>query len=234
MIFDTRFMSSRNVERLESVHDKQTDLYVEAPLVMVLHMSASTVRIHRLNILSTSVTLLLSRFSALTTSVTHAELLSFWRGHRQRTGPRETPRYDLFTTRVSVPVVKRREFVISLDLQSRPSTTRTGGDRLTLLYVYTITVYYMHGYMIACLSTRTRSPSSFHPSPSTLLPKLFFFCPHVPTYMVLPRSQGCFQQLIISKAAPRSFHTSASRALGGQQEYHIACLLCCPCRGLND
>ena len=41
--------------------------------MMVLHMSASTVHVHRLNILNKSVSLHVSRVCALTTFVTHLE-----------------------------------------------------------------------------------------------------------------------------------------------------------------
>ena len=52
--------------------------------VMILLLSASSVHLHRLNILTTSVTLHLSRVSELTTFVAHVEFLSLWRGHCQR------------------------------------------------------------------------------------------------------------------------------------------------------
>ena len=58
----------------------------EVTVMMVLHMSASTVHIHRLNILITSVTLHVSRVGARATFVVHVECLSLWRGHCQRLG----------------------------------------------------------------------------------------------------------------------------------------------------
>ena len=60
VIFDTQFMSSKKRGAAGiSTQEKpsEEDMNVEGPLVMVLHMSASTVHVHRLNILSTSVTL---------------------------------------------------------------------------------------------------------------------------------------------------------------------------------
>ena len=52
----------------------------------VLHMSESTVHQQRLNILTTPVTLHVSRVSALTEFVAHVEWLSSWRGHCQGMG----------------------------------------------------------------------------------------------------------------------------------------------------
>ena len=53
-----------------------TCLFQTVPLI-VLCMSASTVHIHRLNILSTSVTLHVSRVIARPNTVAHVEFLSF-------------------------------------------------------------------------------------------------------------------------------------------------------------
>ena len=60
VIFDTQLMSSKKRGAAGiSTQEKpsEEDLNVEGPLVMVLHMSASTVHVHRLNILIASVTL---------------------------------------------------------------------------------------------------------------------------------------------------------------------------------
>ena len=54
--------------------------------MMVLHMSASIVHLHRLNILSTTVTLHVSLVSARTRFVAHDEIFSLWRRHYQRMG----------------------------------------------------------------------------------------------------------------------------------------------------
>ena len=64
--------------------------------MMVQHMSASTVHLHRLNTLTTSVILHLSRVGALTTCVAHVELLSFVARPLPENGSRETPRRDLY------------------------------------------------------------------------------------------------------------------------------------------
>ena len=54
------------------------------------------------------------------------------------------------------PVVRKREFVISLDLGTYTSMTRTAGDRLTLLYLHLTTRSYIHCCTIIRLTTRTR------------------------------------------------------------------------------
>ena len=82
MIFDTRFTpakkrSAAGISTLQTPSEE--DLNVEGPpLVVVPHMSTSTLHLHRLNILTTSDTLHESRVSALT-----------------------TPRHDLFHTFLS-------------------------------------------------------------------------------------------------------------------------------------
>ena len=53
-------------------------------------------------------------------------------------------------------MVRKREFVISLDLGTSTSTTRTTGDRLTLLYSHFTTSNYTHCCTIISLTTRSR------------------------------------------------------------------------------
>ena len=118
VILDTRFVSPKNrgaagTSTLQTPSEE--DLNVGRPFVMVLHMSASTVHVHRLNILSTPVTLHVSRVNAPTTLWL---MLSFCLcGEAIATewvSSNTSPRLFLLPTYLSL--VRKREFVISLDL----------------------------------------------------------------------------------------------------------------------
>ena len=140
--------------------------------LLVLHMSASSVHVHRRNNGATHVGVFWtrtstkhsehirhsSRVSSWCTSniVAHVEFLSCVERQLPENGSRVTRRHDdLFATNVSVPCGEEREFVISFDLGTLTSTTRTMGDRLTLLppaLVHNYQVYdtYKHGSGVDC------------------------------------------------------------------------------------
>ena len=126
--------------------------------LMVPHMSAPMVHVHRLNIVSTSVTLHVSRVSALPTLWLMLCFCPFVARQLPENGSRVTPRHVLCVTR-------KREFVISLDLGTSTSTTRTAGDRLTLLYLHLTTLYYVHCCTIISLTTRTNIVGRRAPGP---------------------------------------------------------------------
>ena len=121
--------------------------------MMVLHMSASMVHVHRQNSVAPHVCFCCtrtstshlehirhsSRVSSKCTSniVAHVEFLSFVATQLPENVSRVTLRHDLLRyKRICNPVVRNREFVISFDFGSSTSTTRTTGDRLTLLYLH--------------------------------------------------------------------------------------------------
>ena len=109
---------------------------------MVLHMSASTVHQQRLNILTTPVTLHVSRVSALTTLVAHVELLSSWRGYCQGMGLRKHIATTFLLQTYVSPVVRKNR--VCRQPWTSVHATRTGGDRLTLLYVSTLLPHYIN------------------------------------------------------------------------------------------
>ena len=98
-------------------------------------MTASAVHVHRQNIPSTSVTLHVSRVCALPTLWLTLSYCLFWRCNCQRLVSGNTSPRPVLQTYLSL-VVRKREFVISLDFGTSISTTRTIGDRLTLLYLH--------------------------------------------------------------------------------------------------
>ena len=71
--------------------------------VMVLYVSASMVQVHRQNILSTSVTLLVSRINALPTLWLVLSVCPFVSRQLPENRSLITPRHDLCVTNVSVP-----------------------------------------------------------------------------------------------------------------------------------
>ena len=140
---------------------------------LLLHMSASTVHVHRLNILSTSVTLHVSRVSALPALWLMLCFCLVVARQLPENGVSGSisPRPYVLQTCVS-PVVRKRELVIILDLGTSTSTTRTTGDRLTLLYLHFTKLYCIHCRTIISLTTRTRTlpPLPSPPPPSTHTP----------------------------------------------------------------
>ena len=115
LIFDARFMSSKKrgaagIGALQRTSEE--DLNVEGPLLVMvlhisasmytfidrtalLHMSASTVHVHRLNFLSTSVTLHVSRVSALPTLWFMLSFCPSVAGQLPENGSWVTPHHDL-------------------------------------------------------------------------------------------------------------------------------------------
>ena len=110
--------------------------------LMVLHMPASTVHQQRLKILTTPVTLHVSRVSALTTCAAHVELLSLWRGYCQGMGLRKHLATTFSLQTFVSPVVRKNR--VCRQPWTSVHATRTGGDRLTLMYVSTLKPHCVH------------------------------------------------------------------------------------------
>ena len=136
--------------------------------MMVLHMPTSTVHLHRLNTLTRSVTLHVSRVHLWL-------MLRFVLVARPlpENGSPVTPRHDLGTTNVSVSCGEEKRVCHQpwTSVQAHQET-RTGGERLTLLYASTTTLNYIQWLHIYLYHSKYKdSPFSRTPTPTTPQPR---------------------------------------------------------------